>query len=88
MAEALPAVDPDFVLHCQQDYQQVFSHGTAEEVDSSRLRLVWALAHSSVSNHQTRGLEIAKAQLGASSSEKDKKEYTYLAAGKIMLAIK
>ena len=39
MAETLPIVDEEFVLHCIEEYDEIFQHGSQEEVDNARLRL-------------------------------------------------
>ena len=38
MEKNLPTVDNDFVVQCISDYDQVFLHGSQEEVADARLR--------------------------------------------------
>ncbi|PNH11589.1 hypothetical protein TSOC_001557 [Tetrabaena socialis] len=61
--EHLPTVDLDFVKLAEGEYRAIFQTGSAEEVDSARFRLIWALVHSTRRDHHARGLELCRAKL-------------------------
>lgn len=80
MAELLPVSDLEFVSQAQAEYDSLFQTGTADEVDSARHRLVWALVHSPHSKHQQRGLEICRLKLQDRSASASGREFRYFAA--------
>ncbi|KAG2487293.1 hypothetical protein HYH03_014133 [Edaphochlamys debaryana] len=75
--EHLPVVDLDSVKLAEDEYRSIYHSGSAEEVDSARFRLVWALVHSTTRLHQARGLELCRAKLKELPNDR---EFRYFAA--------
>jgi len=79
MSEGIPTVDNDFVAHCISEYDHAFIHGSQDVAAEARLRLVWALVHSTNQKHASRGRDLA-AECLKSANESYKKDYKFFSA--------